>query len=120
MSALQFGRKILLGSRGNRAFDYWINLSYLLAGWVLDAMNSPNKVDNQLFAIMTWATAFSFAVLGAVLGSLEQIFAHPTLVLKVGTAVGLILGGVLGWGMWAFIRRVAEKEAREKSKTDAG
>ena len=72
-------------------------------------MENRNNPDTQLFKVMTWSTVFSFAILGAVLGSLEGVGVHPTLVMKPLTIIGAVIGAFLGWAMWTWIRRAASK-----------
>jgi hypothetical protein len=60
--------------------------------------------EKSLFRVMTFATALSFAFLGAIIGSMNGFFGgHISFQLSVRTLAGAVLGWLAGWLLWKFV-----------------
>ena len=73
--------------------------------------------EKSLFRVMVFATALSFAFLGAIIGSMKGFFGgHISFVLSLRTVAGLVLGWLAGWLLWKFVlHRMAKIEQPPES-----
>ena len=70
------------------------------------------KTENSLFKVMTWATAFSFGVMTALLASITDLKAF-TLAFGFRTLVGFALGWAAGWALWAWVKKASAQNPEE-------
>ena len=71
-------------------------------------MPEGSKHEKGLFRIMTFGTALSFGILGAIIFSMKDFLGgNATFEFSYRTIVAFVLGCLLGWLFWWFIRRRA-------------
>ena len=67
---------------------------------------NPNPLaDPKFFYITAFSTALGFGCMLAFLVSLRDIRSDVTFVFSAKTVIAFIVGAVLGWSFWAFIRK---------------
>ncbi|MEW6158705.1 MAG: hypothetical protein AB1813_14870, partial [Verrucomicrobiota bacterium] len=54
--------------------------------------------------------ALAFGGMGAFLGSFRHIRQDPTLAFSWGTLIGFVIGAVIGWGLWRFVKHLIDKD----------
>ena len=68
------------------------------------AERSPH--ERSLYRVIVIGTALSFAVLGAIVGSMKDFFAgNAAFVFSGRTFVGLLVGAAAGIGFWWIVAR---------------
>jgi hypothetical protein len=74
-------------------------------------MEQKSPHEKGLFRVVTYGSALSFALLGAIIGSMRDFF-HGDAALSFSwrTVVGLIIGFILGWLPWRWIGKRAKSE----------
>lgn len=73
-------------------------------------MTEPPRNPPDLFKVMTFATAVSFGVLGAVMVSMHGFFGGDiSFEFSFKTIVGFIAGCAAGWVLWWIVRRIMGK-----------
>lgn len=72
---------------------------------------TPARTDQDLFKVMTWATAFSLGCLGAFLASVDSSH-HIAFKFGLGTFVGFATGWAVGWGLWRLVQRLSARDRR--------
>ena len=69
-------------------------------------MPEDSKHERGLFRIMTFGTALSFGILGAIIFSMKDFLGgNATFEFSYRTIIAFVLGYLLGWLFWSFIRR---------------
>ncbi len=72
----------------------------------------PEGANHQkgLFRLMTFGTALSFGILGAIIFSMKDfVGGNATFEFSYRTVLGFILGFFIGWFFWWLIRRWTQK-----------
>jgi hypothetical protein len=68
------------------------------------AERSPH--ERSLYRVIVFGTTLSFAVLGAIVGSMKDFFGgNATFVFSSRTFVGLLIGASAGIGFWGIVAR---------------
>jgi hypothetical protein len=67
-------------------------------------MTEGPQHEKNLLKVITFSTAVSFGVLGAIMTSMNGFFrGDVSFHFSVGSVVGFILGFVAGWAFWKLI-----------------
>ena len=70
-------------------------------------MENPNPLADQKFYFITaFSTALALGCMLAFLVSLRDIRNDLTFEFSYKTILMFIIGAVLGWGFWAFVRKI--------------
>jgi hypothetical protein len=66
--------------------------------------------EKNLFKVVTFASALSLGLLGAIIGSMRDFF-HGEAALSISwkTVLGFALGFVIGWLPWKWIAKRTDK-----------
>jgi len=69
-------------------------------------MDERSPGEKSLFKVIRFASALSFGLLGAIIGSMKDFF-HGDAALSFSwkTAVGFVLGFAIGWLPWKWIAK---------------
>jgi glycerol uptake facilitator-like aquaporin len=74
---------------------------------------NPNPLsDPTFYKITAFSTALGLGLLAAFLFSLKDIRRDTTLEFSWVTVVSFVIGAVIGWSFWAWVRRRAGSPAR--------
>ena len=69
-------------------------------------MQKPKSHESTLLRVMVWGTALSFAIVGAMIGSMPNFFhGDVSFALSSRSFIGFFVGWVIGWLFWNFILR---------------
>jgi hypothetical protein len=73
-------------------------------------MNDHSNHENSLMRVMVYGTALSFAILGAIIGSMPGFFhGDATFTFSAKTIIGFVLGFLAGWLFWKLVRHQMAK-----------
>jgi len=75
-------------------------------------MPETSPHEKSLFKVMIFASALSFGVLGAIIGSMPGFFGgDATFVFSLRTIAGFLVGCFAAWLLWKFVlNRMAKTE----------
>lgn len=73
-------------------------------------MENPNPLaDQKFYYITTFSTALALGCMLAFLVSLRDIRNDLTFEFSYKTILMFIIGAVLGWGFWAWVRKITAR-----------
>jgi membrane associated rhomboid family serine protease len=73
-------------------------------------MPEKSEHEKSLMKVMVFGTALSFAILGAIIGSMKGFFhGDATFTFSVKTIIGFVIGFVAGWLFWKVVRNKMAK-----------
>jgi hypothetical protein len=73
-------------------------------------MSDKSPHEKGLFAVMTYATAISFGILGAIIVSMRGfVGGDATFEFSYKTVLAFLAGAFVGFAFWRGVRRLMEK-----------
>lgn len=85
--------------------------------YIKRAVNKPARNERDFLRIAAFATALSFAMMGAVLVSI-RVSPHVAFIFSFWTVLAFIVGALMGWYLWEIPRRRAEQRTLEREQDD--
>ena len=75
-------------------------------------MEQKSPHEKGLFRVVTYGSALSFGLLGAIIGSMRDFFhGDAALGFSRRTVAGFVIGFIIGWLPWKWIgRRMSKSE----------